>query len=139
MHIQIHNADHPLKVAKKRAIYAWLNTVVTQEGFNTGTIDLILCTDDFLLNINQTHLQHDYFTDIITFDYCLDQTVHGELYLSVERIQDNAERLGLPFHDELHRVMVHGVLHLCGYKDKTAQEAQEMRAKEDYYLTLRTF
>ena len=102
-------------------------------------VNYIFCSDEYLLNMNKEHLQHDYETDIITFDYSENNTVSGDLFISLDRVIDNAKSLKLKRADELHRVMIHGVLHLAGYKDKSPQDQAEMRSQEDYCLSLRTF
>ena len=97
-------------------------------------ISIIFCSDDYLLKINQDYLNHDYFTDIITFDYCEGNSVSGDLFISIDMIRANAEKFGVEFIDELHRVIIHGVMHLVGFKDKTDEEAQVMRTQENYWL-----
>ena len=113
----------------------WLQKVVKEEGLELGDICLVFCSDLELLEMNKTYLQHDYFTDILTFDYCLDSVVSGDLFMSIDRIIDNATTLSEDYLKELKRVCVHGVLHLCGYKDKTDTESIIMRGKEEYYIT----
>jgi rRNA maturation RNase YbeY len=113
----------------------WLQKVVKEEGLELGDICLVFCSDLELLEMNKTYLQHDYFTDILTFDYCLDSVVSGDLFMSIDRIIDNASTLNEDYLKELKRVCVHGVLHLCGYKDKTDTESIIMRGKEEYYIT----
>jgi probable rRNA maturation factor len=115
----------------------WISKVVELEFKSTGDISFIFCSDEHLLEMNRTHLNHDYYTDIITFDYCVDSIVSGDLFISVDRVRENAELLSLSFIDELHRVCAHGVLHLCGYKDKSNVEELLMRKKEDQALSLR--
>lgn len=115
----------------------WFNTVCESESRVAQEINIIFCSDEELLRINQESLNHDYFTDIITFDYCIDNQVFGDLFISVDRVKDNAETLKVSFVDELHRVMVHGLLHLCGYADDTPELKAQMRQKEDFYLSLR--
>lgn len=114
----------------------WLKQVISNERKKVGDINYILCDDDYLLKINQDYLQHDYYTDIITFDYVKGSTINGDIFVSLSRISDNASTLSKSYDEEFRRVLVHGVLHLCGYKDKTEQEASEMRNKEDEYLNL---
>lgn len=101
-----------------------------------GEISIILLSDEELLKINIDYLQHDYYTDIITFDYSEGCKISGELYISVDRVKENAQKYGYRFEEELKRVIIHGILHLCGYKDKSKKEQHEMRKKEDYYLAL---
>lgn len=116
---------------------SWLSRVSTNENKELGDINLIFCSDDYLLEMNQQHLSHDYFTDIITFDYSFDSLVAGDLFISVDRIRENASDLSVSFEDELHRVCCHGVLHLCGYSDKTENDQTLMRSKEDAALMMR--
>jgi len=117
----------------------WILDVATIEGKVIGDLSYIFCDDSYLLNINKEYLDHDYFTDIITFDYTEDNIISGDIFISIDRVKENAYNLNLSFIDELHRVIIHGVLHLCGYKDKTEIEASTMRQLEDNSLTLRTF
>lgn len=112
----------------------WLSEVAIEEGRSTGEITLIFCSDEHLLDMNQQYLKHDYFTDIITFDYSEDAEISGDLFISIDRVYDNALENAVTRELELKRVCVHGVLHLCGYGDKSEQESRIMRAKEDYYL-----
>lgn len=114
----------------------WLSKVANIEQKKLGDITLIFCSDEYLLNINQFYLQHDYYTDIITFDYSEDEFISGDLYISVDRVAENAEINNVSFSNELNRVVVHGVLHLCGYKDKSEEEEIVMRKKEDDALKL---
>jgi rRNA maturation RNase YbeY len=111
-----------------------LPVLVSLESFELGDITLIFCTDEELLAINKEHLAHDYYTDIITFNYNNDSILSGDLFISVDRITDNAQQLGVSMEEELHRVCFHGVLHLLGYNDKTDDEIAVMRAKENFYL-----
>lgn len=112
----------------------WLQKVVKEEGLESGDICLVFCSDLELLEMNKTYLQHDYFTDILTFDYCYDCVVSGDLFISIDRIIDNAILLEEAYLKELKRVCVHGVLHLCGYKDKTEVESKIMRDREEHYI-----
>jgi rRNA maturation RNase YbeY len=111
-----------------------LPVLVSLESFELGDITLIFCTDEELLAINKEHLSHDYYTDIITFNYNTDSLLSGDLFISVDRITDNAMQLGVSLEEELHRVCFHGVLHLLGYNDKTPNEIDAMRQKENFYL-----
>lgn len=101
-----------------------------------GEISVILLSDEDLLKINIDYLNHDYYTDIITFDYSEGCKISGDLYISVDRVKENAQKYGYRFEEELKRVIIHGILHLCGYNDKSRKEQHEMRKKEDYYLAL---
>ena len=117
----------------------WLNQVIEKEGFKPGEINYIFCDDPCLLEKNIEYLNHDTFTDIISFDYTENKIISGDIFISVDRVKENATDFASIFEDELMRVMVHGILHFCGYKDKSLKEKEQMRAKEDYYLSLRTF
>ena len=100
---------------------------------------IIFCSDEYLLEMNRTHLDHDYYTDIITFDYTDNQIVSGDLFISVDRVRENASDFNVSFQHELHRVIIHGVLHLCGYKDKSDEEEKLMRSKENNALSMISF
>ena len=114
-----------------------LKTVAGSEMKKLGNISIIFCSDDYILDVNMKYLQHDYFTDIITFDYCEKDFLNGDLFISIDSVRENALYYGTEFADELNRVMVHGLLHLIGYDDHCDEDIAEMRAKENYYLDLR--
>ena len=120
----------PLEQGK---IISWIQSTFTAEDRAYQGINIIFCSDEFLLRLNKEHLHHDYYTDIITFEYQA-EPIQGELYISLDRVEENAKTQSIPFIAELHRVIIHGVLHLIGYGDKTREEKDEMRKKEDYYL-----
>ncbi len=111
-----------------------INSLITQENFESGDITIIFCNDNYLLEVNKTHLNHDYFTDIITFDYTMNGIISGDLFISVDRIRENALIYSVGFNVELSRVIFHGILHLCGYKDKSDEDQLLMREKENFYL-----
>jgi rRNA maturation RNase YbeY len=111
-----------------------LTNLLEQESKVLGDISIIFVSDSYLLEMNQKYLNHDYYTDIITFDYCEMNIVSGDLFISVDRVQENADTFNVDFLTELHRVMIHGVLHLCGYKDKSDDEERLMRELENKYL-----
>lgn len=111
-----------------------LSNVVKTELKELGDISIIFVSDQYLLEMNQKYLNHDYFTDIITFDYCEDNVISGDLFISVDRVKENADSFNVDELTEIHRVMIHGVLHLCGYKDKTEEEEKYMRLLENKYL-----
>lgn len=117
-------------------LISWLSLVCKSEALILNEINIIFCSDDYLLKMNIEHLSHDYYTDIITFDYCYDKEVLGDLFISLERVLDNAKSNNILYISELCRVIVHGILHLCGYKDKTLEESSLMRSKENHYLSL---
>jgi rRNA maturation RNase YbeY len=112
----------------------WLCHCVETEGFQVGDITVIFCSDEYLLSVNKEYLQHDYYTDIITFDYSEDGLISGDLFVSIDRVVDNAKEFNQVFISELNRILVHGVMHLCGYLDKTQAEKEEMTFKENHYL-----
>lgn len=115
----------------------WLRLVAESEIRRLGDVSIIFCSDNYILDVNLKYLQHDYFTDIITFDYCEGDKISGDLFISVDSVRENAAFYGTDFEDELNRVMVHGILHLIGYDDHTRKDVKVMRSKEDYYLSLR--
>lgn len=113
---------------------SWIENIITAEGCTLGEINYIFCNDEYLYKINVEFLQHDTFTDIISFDYTLGKTISGDIYISIDRVKENAEKFSVTFDNELHRVMIHGVLHYLGIKDKTEEEKKEMRNKENECL-----
>jgi len=115
---------------------SWLSEVILSENKKEGEINYVFCDDYYLLKINQSYLNHDTFTDIISFDYSVGNELHGDIYISVDRVRENAKEFKVSFADEMRRVLVHGVLHYCGYKDKTNKDAKVMRLKEDEKITL---
>lgn len=115
----------------------WLKMVAESELKRLGDISIIFCSDNYILDVNMKYLQHDYFTDIITFDYCEGDRLSGDLFISVDSVRENATFYGTEFENELNRVIVHGLLHLIGYDDHTEEDQKTMRAKENYYLQLR--
>lgn len=115
----------------------WIIESIEKEEKKAGEINFIFCSDEYLLEKNIQFLDHDTYTDIITFDYCVDDIINGDIFISVERINENANSFNVDFEDELDRVLIHGILHLIGYQDKSKEEAKTMREKEDFYLSLR--
>ena len=135
--VSYHCEDIRFEFKGKTLNNKWLKMVAESEVKRLGDISIIFCSDPYILDINQRYLQHDYFTDIITFDYCEGKVLSGDLFISIDTVRENAREYGTTFEEELNRVMVHGVLHLIGYDDHTPAEQQEMRGKEDYYLSIR--
>ena len=117
-------------------IAEWLTKVILSENKKEGDINYIFCNDEYLLDMNQQYLNHDTLTDVISFDYSIGNELHGDIFISEERVRENALDFNVSFEEELKRVMVHGVLHYCGYKDKTEEEEVIMRQKEDEKLLL---
>lgn len=124
----------------KLALKRWIKDTIGAEGFRLDELNFILCSDAYLLQINQQYLNHDTYTDIVTFDNSEKQgRITGDIFISVERTQENARLFNVTSETELHRVIIHGVLHLLGYKDKKPADKEQMTAKENEYLTLKTF
>ncbi len=115
-------------------VSSWLESVCKEEMKEVGDINYIFCNDEYLLEINRSYLDHDYYTDVITFDYSEGPCLSGDIFVSVDRVMENAKDFNVSFLNELCRVVVHGILHLAGYKDKLKDDEQLMRSKEDYYL-----
>ena len=115
----------------------WINSIVEQKDKYIEELSLVFCSDEYILDVNQNYLQHDYYTDIITFDYCTGCKISGDLIISLDTVLSNSQKFNSSYNTELHRVIIHGVLHLLGYKDKTSEEAKEMRQNED--LSLKQF
>ena len=136
--ISYYTQDTDLVFKGKSFNNKWLKMVAESEIRRIGAVSIIFCSDREILDVNMKYLQHDYFTDIITFDYCEGDRLSGDLFISVDSVRENAVFYGVEFADELNRVMVHGILHLIGYDDHTPEEQKVMRGKEDYYLSLRT-
>lgn len=124
------------KFVKSRQLKTFLNSLISAEGFSTGDIAIVFCSDEYLLKVNQDFLNHDYYTDIITFDYCENGKISGDLLISLDRVLDNSTKEKTVFKEELFRVIFHGVLHLCGFKDKSKKDIEMMRFKETHYLNL---
>ena len=125
------NSETSFTLKNQKKLVKWISDVISSEGFQVGEINYIFCDDVYLHKINQEFLNHDTFTDIISFDYTLGKEVGGDIFISIERVLENAEKFNEVFENELYRVMIHGVLHFMGYKDKTKKEKTLMRTKED--------
>jgi len=133
--IRFFNEDSPYKLPQKQATRQWLKQQAEAEGFRVGDLNYIFCSDEHVLQVNRDYLQHDYYTDIITFDQSEeDDLIEGDIFISVDRVADNAQQLGVEPATEMRRVLAHGLLHLCGYGDKLPEEELTMRAKEDEWL-----
>ncbi|WP_310555305.1 rRNA maturation RNase YbeY [Flavobacterium sp.] len=125
------NYELDFEIPNEEQYSCWISNVILSEEKSEGEINYIFCDDDYLLDLNQKHLNHDTLTDIISFDYSLGKEIHGDVYISIERVRENAEDFKVSFDEELRRVMIHGILHYCGFKDKTVSDEQLMRTKED--------
>jgi len=134
MSINYCNEDVTAPKIKKRKINSWIKETVISEGKTLGDISFIFCSDEYLLEVNKQYLNHDYFTDIITFDYVENNVISGDIFISCDRVKENASEFKTGFENELSRILIHGVLHLLGYKDKSKKDKLLMTQKEDFYL-----
>ena len=134
MPIYFHKEDASIALKKIKVIKRWLEDVVSFYNKEMGVINVVFCSDDFLLKINKEYLNHNYLTDIITFNFCKKNEISGDLFISIDRVKDFSKTNKLTFVNELHRVIVHGVLHLCGFNDKSTKEKQKMRKLENFFL-----
>jgi rRNA maturation RNase YbeY len=128
------NYETDFVLENEEAISVWISNVIGSENKKLGEINYIFCDDEYLLEINKEHLQHDYYTDIISFDYTVGNEISGDMFISIDRVKENAQDFNVSFDEELKRVIVHGVLHYCGYKDKSEEDELLMRNKEDEKL-----
>ena len=136
MPVYFHSEAQNFSFTKKKILKEWLKKVVLNEKKILGELNIIIVSDDALLKINKKYLKHEYFTDIITFNYNVGDIVSGDIYISLDRVLENAQELQVSDKDELNRVMVHGVLHLLGYNDETKEQKEEIRKMEDSSLNL---
>ncbi|HRD37075.1 MAG TPA: rRNA maturation RNase YbeY [Bacteroidia bacterium] len=134
MAIVFSNNKDNFKLKKSALIKKWIEKVAAKEKRSVGDLSYVFMSDEELLKINQQFLKHNTYTDIITFDYSESKKISGEIFISVDRVEENAKKMGTTFEDEIHRVIIHGVLHLCGYKDKTKIDSDNMRKQEDKAL-----
>lgn len=139
--IQFFSEDIDFTLKEKQKVREWIGATIRAEGFKrVGELSFVLCSDAYLLGINKQYLDHDTFTDIVTFDSSEDEgVIAGDIFISVERTMENAKKFNVSERDELHRVIIHGILHLCGYYDKKKEDKTLMTEKEDYYLAKREF
>ena len=128
------SAENTFELSNPKFTGAWLSSIISQEGYLEGEVSVVFCDDNYLFKLNVEFLNHETLTDVIGFNYSLSNEIHGEIYISIDRVQDNAEEFSQAFETELLRVMAHGVLHFCGYNDKTDLESSLMRSKENFYL-----
>jgi len=130
------NYELGFNLTDEKEISTWISSVISSEGFKVGDINYIFSDDNYLHKLNVEFLNHDTLTDIISFDYSVGKELHGDVFISIERVKDNAKDFEVSFEKELNRVLVHGILHFCGYNDKTDEEKKLMREKENFYLRL---
>ena len=134
MSISFFNEDVPSPSLRKRKLVNWIKNVIISEGKKVGEISFIFCSDSYLLEVNKKYLDHDYYTDIITFDYVEGNLIQGDIFISLDRVKENSLTFNTNFENEVHRMLIHGILHLLGYKDKLKRNKHLMTAKEDLYL-----
>ena len=132
-------SETDFKIEDTKALSHWISEIILHENHELGDLTYVFCDDAYLHKLNVQFLDHDTLTDIISFDNSLGKQIHGEIYISVERVKENAGTYQVAFLEELHRVIIHGVLHFCGYKDKTKKQQETMSRKENEALDLRTF
>lgn len=137
--VSFHSEQTDFSLSNESQIADWLTSVCQEEGKTLAEISVIFCSDDYLLDVNRKHLDHDYYTDVITFDYSEGNDVSGDIFISIDRVAENAESFEVHKLDEAYRIIVHGMLHLLGYTDKDINAKEQMTAKEDFYLSLRSF
>ena len=126
--------DVNFQLPEQSRLEKWIDFAITNEGCFTGNVTYIFCSDEYLLDVNKQYLNHDYYTDIITFDYVKDGLISGDMFISYDRLQDNANSFGVSFENELLRVMIHGVMHLVGYDDFTGEQEAEIHKMENFYI-----
>lgn len=134
--IYYNSEDTKLPKIQKRKITQWIKSVAEKHNYKIGDISYIFCSDEVILRVNREYLQHDYFTDIITFDYTEGDKISGDLFISLDTVKTNAEKFGTPYEEELHRVIIHGILHLCGIDDKGPGEREVMEQNENDALEM---
>ncbi|ANW97243.1 rRNA maturation factor [Wenyingzhuangia fucanilytica] len=132
----VFNYETDFELVNEEKYSSWISETIANEGFEEGDINYIFCDDEYLHKLNVEFLDHDTLTDIISFDYTMGKLISGDIFISVERVKDNAKDLKISFDEELPRVIIHGVLHYCGFKDKTDEDAKQMRLKEEQYITV---
>lgn len=128
------NYEHDFKLVDEKEMSNWISSVISSEEYREGVINYIFCNDEYLHKLNVEFLEHDTLTDVISFDYKVGKELHGDIFISVDRVKENAKKYEVTFDEELNRVMAHGILHFCGYKDKSDDEKKLMREKENHYL-----
>ena len=136
MSIQYFSEDVPFPKIGKRIASNWIKSVIINEEKLVGDISFIICSDEYLLEVNKKYLAHDYYTDVITFDYVENNLISGDIFISIDRVKENSVEFSSDFMNEFRRILVHGILHLIGYKDKTKSDKLLMTQKEDFYLNL---
>lgn len=136
MNISFYNEDVSIKIEDRKKKKYWIKNTIEKEGFICNEISIIFCSDEYLLKINKEYLNHDYYTDIITFNYVDNKNISGDIFISIDRVKENADEYSVSFENELNRVIIHGVLHLIGFDDKDNSSKKIMTEKEDEYLSV---
>ncbi len=134
MNINYFAEEVEYSIEKKEALNKWIEATIIEENFSCGDINIIFTSDKYLLEINKKYLSHNYYTDIITFSYNDNDIINGDIFISIDTVRKNAEKFNVSDEKEIHRVIIHGILHLVGYHDKTDEEQEEMTKKENYYI-----
>jgi rRNA maturation RNase YbeY len=134
MPIKFFNEDYSYQLKSKKILKKWIDNTIQNERCQTGDINFIFTSDQYLLSINKKYLNHNYYTDIVTFNYCTENTINGDIFISIETVKNNSRRFDVNMTDELHRVIIHGALHLIGFDDQNDDQKALMREKENYYL-----
>ncbi len=134
--IEFYYEQVPDNQVNENIIKSWISKIITGNNSFLGSINYIFCNDDYILDINKQYLNHDYYTDIITFDYCDNKIISGDLFISLDTVLSNSEKFSTTYTQELYRVIIHGILHLLGFKDKSEEEVAEMRNQEELALDL---
>lgn len=137
--ISFHSESITFSLENKDDVVAWIKEAISAENKTLGEVSYIFCSDEYLYKINLEHLNHDTYTDIITFNYCEEDVLNADIFISIDRVKENANTYNVGFETELHRVIIHGILHLVGYNDKSDEQQKEMTSREDFYLSLRKF
>ena len=132
--IRFENGDIEKPMLDERSVSRWIRAVAAEYGFSVGNVTYVFCSDEKELAVNRQFLGHDYYTDIITFDYSTGTTLNGDIFISLDTVRSNAESIGVPFEQELYRILIHGILHLTGQGDKTPETKEQMTHKEDLAL-----
>ena len=132
-------SETPFNLQNSEEVAGWISAIISNENFEEGEVSYIFCDDEYLHKLNLEFLEHDTLTDIISFDNSLGNQINGDIFISVERVKENANSFNASFENELHRVIIHGILHYCGFNDKTKKDADLMRKKEDEALSQRIF
>lgn len=130
------NYETDFLITNEELVSGWISNVLHEEGFKEGDINYVFCDDEYLHKLNVEFLDHDTLTDVISFDYTMGKLISGDIFISVDRVRDNANDFKVDFINELYRVIIHGILHYCGYKDKDEEDVKTMRTKENHYLSL---